>query len=190
MPTATSTRVTPAEYLAFERVSELKHEFRDGRIVLRPGANRRHNEIASNALAMVCGAFRGRPCHAYGSSMRIKVVATGLYAYPDLSATRGEGHFEDGEEDTLLDPAALIEIHSPSTREYDRGEKFSHYRQIPSLTDFLLIDQDRLHVEQHTRGSGGQWQLREFSSLGEVVRIVSLDCDIPLRGLYDKVWAD
>lgn len=192
MSTATPTRVTPAEYLAFERASELKHELRDGEIVPMVGAKRPHNEIASNANWLMCGAFRGRRCHVYGSDMRVKVVATSLYTYPDLCAFCGAGQFEDEDEDedTLLNPAALIEILSPSTQSYDRGEKFENYRLIPSLNDFLLIAQDRVHVEHYRRQADGSWNLREYRALEDVVRFESLGCDLPLRDLYDKVWDD
>jgi Uma2 family endonuclease len=188
MSTATPTRVTPAEYLAFERASELKHELRDGEIVPMVGAKRPHNEISANAILMVRGAFRGRNCRAYGPDMRVK--ANGNYTYPDLSALCGTGEFEDDEDDTLLNPSALFEVLSPSTELYDRGEKFEHYRQIPSLTDYLLIAQDRVHVEHYRRQPDGSWNLREYRALEDVVRLESLGCDLPLRDLYDKVWND
>lgn len=190
MSTAFQTRVTPAEYLAFERASGLKHELHEGEIVPMTGAKRPHNEIAYNAVTLMRVAFRGRPCRAYGSDMRVKVESTNLYAYPDLSAFCGPGQFEDEDEDTLLNPSVLIEVLSPSTQSYDRGEKFDNYRRIPSLTDFLLIAQDRVHVEHFARGADDSWVLRVYKSLDDVVRLESLDCALPLRDLYDKVWAD
>lgn len=186
MSTATPTRVTPAEYLAFERASELKHELRDGEIVEVVGGKRPHNRISGNALTLLSNAFRGRPCEAFGSDMRVKVLATGNYYYPDVSALCGDLEFEDEDEDTLLNPKALFEVLSPSTQAYDRGEKSENYRQIPTLTDYLLIAQNRMHVE-HYRRHEDTWTFREYKSASDVICLESLDCSLPLVELYDKV---
>lgn len=186
---ALATRVTAAEYLAMERASEEKHELRDGEIVDMAGATFPHNKIAMNAVISLGIQFQNRPCHVLGGDMRVKVAAGEFYTYPDLVAWCGEPVLEDDEVDTLLNPGLLMEVLSPSSEAYDRGEKFEYYRQIPSLTDYLLAAQDRVHVEQFTRQPDGTWRLREYKSLDDTVRVESLDAELPLRGMYDKVFA-
>lgn len=189
MSTAVQT-ISAEEYLAMERASEFKHELRDGEMLPMPGSRENHNQISMNGSVILGSALFGRPCRVFNSDMRVKVVATGLYTYPDLSALCGLAEFEDEVRDTLLNPMVLMEILSPSTASYDRGEKFENYRQIPSLTDFILVAQDRIHVEQFTRQADDRWQMREYKSSSGNIRIESIDCVIPIGRLYYQVELD
>lgn len=114
--------VTPEEYLALERAAtHAKHELVNGRVYALASASRAHNTIAVNLTRVISTQLRGRSCQAFGSDMRVKVPATGMYTYPDLVVACGEPRFEDGQVDTLLDPTLVVEILSPTTEAYDRG---------------------------------------------------------------------
>lgn len=180
-------KMTPEEYLERERESVIKSEYLAGDVHALAGASERHNVIAMNAGYLLVGQLKGRPCKTYGSDMRVKVEFSGLYTYPDLVVACDKPQFEDRRLDTLLNPVVLIEILSDSTAAYDRGAKAEHYRTLPSLSDYLLIDQNRVHVEHYRRQSAGQWLLTEHHSLDAAVMLDSIACMLSLAELYDKV---
>ncbi len=177
---------TPQEYLALERAAEYKSEYINGQIYAMSGASRGHNLIAGNVFRDISSQLRGRPCEVYVSDMRVQVSPTGMYTYPDVVAVCDEPRFEA--EDTLLNPTVIVEVLSPSTEAYDRGEKFAHYRRLASLTDYLLVSQDKVRLEHYTRQSGGdQWILTEVSGLDGVLHLASIDCKLALSNVYEKV---
>jgi len=157
------TYLSPAEYLAIERKAATKSEYFKGQMFPMAGGLEPHNLIAANTLTRVTMQFFDRPCRAYGSDMRIKVQATGLYTYPDISALCGELQFDDAHRDTLLNPQVLVEILSKSTERYDRRDKFEHYQRIPSLQDYVMISQKKHHVDHYKRQADGSWLLRAYS---------------------------
>src|SRR5688500_12063539 len=177
----------PEEYLAFERKADQKHEFVNGAIFAMAGASRAHNRIATNVTGELYGQLRGRPCEVCGSDMRVKVSATGLYTYPDVVVVCGDALFEDAEVDTLLNPTAIIEVLSPSTEAYDRGDKFAHFRRLESLREYVLIAQDRHRVEQYLRQEDGRWLLGEVSEAGATVHLESVGCHLLLSDVYARV---
>jgi len=120
------------------------------------------------------------------SSMRVKVSRTGMYAYPDVVALCEPPELEDAFEDTLLNPAVIVEVLSESTERYDRGEKFAHYRKIDSLREYILVAQDRIRIEQYVR-RGEHWVLSEISDPEGSLRIETLGCEVALRDIYDRV---
>lgn len=177
---------TPQEYLALERKAPEKSEYLNGRIFAMAGASVEHNTITANLVRTLGNAFLERPCRVFSSDMRVKVAATGLYTYPDVVALCADLLFDDLQRDTLINPAVIFEVLSPSTEAYDRGEKFAHYRRLESLTDYVLLSQDKPRVERFVR-QGSLWVLMEISSLDDAINLTSLGCDLPLRELYDKV---
>jgi len=177
---------SPEEYLSLERAAETKSEYFNGRIYARPAANRAHNIITINILGEFGSQLRGRPCEAYSSDMRVNVSDTGLYTYPDASVACGEIKFADSVTDTLLTPTLIVEVLSKTTEAYDRGDKFAHYRRIPSLKEVLLVSQDRARIERFVR-QGEEWKLTEFSGMEAVMDLPSIDCKLALREVYDKV---
>jgi Uma2 family endonuclease len=179
--------MTPAEYLAFERQSEQRHEYYRGEIFAMAGASLAHNRITSNILFELQSQFRERPCDAFVIDMRTKIPNVGLYTYPDIVALCGEPEFEDNVFDTLTNPQMVIEVLSPSTESYDRGQKFQFYRQNESLTDYLLVAQNRLSVEHFRRQPSGEWLLRGYTELDDVIQVESLDCSLSLKEIYLKV---
>lgn len=149
-------------------------------------ASREHNIIKTNMVTALGSQLRGRPWETYSSDMRVKVSPTGLYTYPDVVVACGDVHFEDTQVDTLTNPTVIVEVLSPSTEAYDRGEKFAHYRRLPTLTDYLLISQERMRIEHFVR-HGEQWLLTEISDPDGVVEIVSIGCRLALRSIYDRI---
>ena len=187
MSTVPTKRYTPQEYLELERKAETKSEYYRGEIFAMSGASRAHNRIAMNLSALVWNQLRGRPCDVFGSDMRVKVEISGLYTYPDLSALCGEPQFDDEHTDTLLNPSVLVEVLSPSTEDYDRGGKFELYRQIESLREYVVVAQDRLLVEHHTRQDDGSWRLVDYKDKGGELHLASIECRLRLEDIYDKV---
>ncbi|MEZ6060073.1 MAG: Uma2 family endonuclease [Planctomycetaceae bacterium] len=187
MSTARQTHyLTPEEYLAMERASEIRHQYFDGEVFAMSGASRAHNLIVGNVSRAIGNQIVNRPCEVYQTDMRVKVSASGLYTYPDVAVVCGEPKFEDSFVDTLLSPLVLVEVLSASTEDYDRGRKFVQYRQIDSLQEYVLIAQDRQHVERWSR-SDGPWTLWETDSVDAVVELTSIDCRIDVSEIYAKV---
>lgn len=179
-------RYTPEEYLALERKAEYKSEYLEGQIYAMTGASREHNLIAGNVFREFGTQLRGRPCEVYTSDMRVKVSPTGLYTYPDVVAVCGEPRFEDAHVDTLLNPTLIVEVLSDSTEAYDRGKKSAHYRRLESLAEYVLIAQDRMHVERYAR-QREQWVLTEVSEPDGVLVLDSLGCTLRLQDIYERI---
>jgi Uma2 family endonuclease len=190
MSSQVKVHYTPEEYLALERQAEYKSEYFDGEIFAMTGASRRHNLVAANVLASLHGQLRKRPCEIYPSDMRVKVGPTGLYIYPDVVIVCGEPIFDDKQKDTLLNPTVLVEVLSKSTASYDRGEKFEHYRKLDSLTEYLVIAQNKYHVEHYTRQPDNRWLLSETDDIQKTIHLSSIECDLALADIYDKVEVD
>ncbi|HEX6367511.1 MAG TPA: Uma2 family endonuclease [Longimicrobium sp.] len=186
MATAALTYYTPEEYLALERHAEFKSEYIDGQIVAMTGASAPHNLIAGSVLAELRMRFRGRPCRAFIGDMRVQIEGGRRYTYPDVVAVCGEPKFLDGVLDTLENPTLIVEVLSPSTEAYDRGEKFTHYRAIETLQEYVLVAQDRVMVERFVR-HGEFWMFSAFGDLDEAVELTSVACTIPLREIYENV---
>ncbi len=176
---------TPEEYLTLERQAEYKSEYIDGEIVAMTGASRAHNLITVNLASSLHEQFKGRPCEAYTSDMRVRVNPR-TYAYPDVIAVCGEPEFEDEELDTLANPTVLMEVLSPSTEAYDRGKKSARFRKIPSLQEYLLIAQDRPFIEHYTRRNQ-EWIISDVAGLDATLELSSVDCTLALHEIYSKV---
>jgi len=182
--------LTPEEYLAIERDVEAKHEFYRGEMFAMGGASREHNLITGNVGAALHAQLANRSCEAYQNDLRVKVAANGLYTYPDVVVTCEKPRFEDDKFDTLLNPQSIIEVLSDTTEKYDRGKKFELYRQIESLREYVLISQDRAHIELFTRGDDGHWRLSEATGLDAAIELAAIGCRLALADVYAKVsWA-
>ncbi len=175
----------------FERHERKSYEYMNGQIFAMSGANRWHNLITVNLLAEIGSQLRGRVCEAYASRMRVKVNSAGMYAYtyPDVVAVCGEPLLEDKYRDTLINPNVIIEVLSVATEANDRGEKFAHYRRLDSLMEYVLVAQDKVLVEHYARhgDTGGQWMLTEISDPDGTLHLASIDCDVALQDIYDRV---
>ena len=179
--------MTPAEYLSMERASEYRHEYFRGEVREVTGASREHNIIVVNISAELHRQLRKRPCEVYANDMRVKVSATGLYTYPDIVVVYGTPQLEDEHLDTLLNPTVLIEVLSASTEDYDRGKKFALYRRLDSLCDYLLVAQDRMHIEQYTRQPDSTWRFSEADQPDAKIVLAAIECELMLEEIYEKI---
>src|SRR2546427_2666626 len=130
------SQLTEAEYLRLERQAELKSEYFQGEIFAMAGGSRAHSLIATNLLRELSGRLKASDCIVYNADLRVKVEATGLLTYPDISVVCGTQRFLDEQEDTLLNPTLVVEVLSDSTEAYDCGKKLEHYRQIPTCREY------------------------------------------------------
>jgi len=179
-----SKPMTAAEYLAFERASEGRHEFIDGRLVAMAGASVAHNLIALALGAEARRQLRDTSCHAAVSDLRVRIGDTSDYVYPDVVIFCGEPETEDDRRDTLLNPVVVIEVLSPSTERHDRLVKFRLYRSIPSLKEIVFVRQDAAHVEVFSPGEEDSWSFREAHGLTERIALKSVPVTLELGEIY------
>lgn len=182
------TLYTPEDYLAFEREAKTRHEFFDGEIYAMAGESLSHSRVCVNLSGEVRNKLKGKPCEALSPNMKVRTSSASLFAYPDLTVVCGEPQFHDTKKDVLINPQAIFEVLSPSTETYDRTTKFQKYRLGNStLTDYFLISQDKPFVEHFMKQADGNWLYRSYSELDETVKIETLDCELSLREIYDRV---
>jgi Uma2 family endonuclease len=182
---------TLEEYLELDKHSEARLEYWNGEIFDMSGVSPSHARIEVNLIVSLRGRISDRGCEVFPANTRIKVPSMPPYRYGDLSALCGEAEFEEiGGVEVLINPALIIEVLSPSTEAYDRGDKFTHYKSIPSLAEYLLVAQHRPHISQFIRQPDGSWLNREFNDLAEAVKLASLGCDLPLSEVYQNLTFD
>lgn len=182
-------RYTISEYLAYEQESKEKHEYRDGKVIAVPAAPFAHGVIGANLFGVLGDALDGTPYRAADNSVRLRVPRLGFYTYADITIVCGDPLFdpEDVDGESLTNPRVIIEILSPTTEAYDRGEKFSRYRQLDSLEEYVLVSQDTANVETFFRQPDGGWLLMAFAELDSTARIRCMGIDLPLREVYAGV---
>jgi Uma2 family endonuclease len=183
LPTA---QLTEEQYLEIERASETKSEFRDGYMFAMAGALPAHSLLANRVGALLDGHMPPG-CRVFNSDLRIKLPEAGLYTYPDCSVICGPLEYFSDKRDVVINPLLIVEVLSPSTEGYDRGEKFAWYRTIPSFREYLLIDQERPHVEHYSKRDDGDWYLRDCFGLESAVTIPRWNVLIPPADLYAPV---
>jgi Uma2 family endonuclease len=179
--------ITVDEYFAMEDADEFRNEYYHGEIFVMTGASFNHNLIAGNIFACCHEYFLDSDCYVFVSDMRVQVDPAKHYTYPDLSIICGDIDFVEGRDDTICNPVAIVEILSESTRDYDRGSKFKAYRKISSLTDYILVDQYSIYVEYFYRNEHGKWVLDEYDNLSDVLNIKSINLELSLNKIYDRV---
>jgi len=180
-------RLTPEQYLEAERAAELKHEYYNGQMYAMSGGSYRHAQIIGNLTIELGTGLKRRPCSVVPNDLRLRVSPNGLYTYPDVIVICGDPRFADDRRDTLLNPALIAEVLSPSTEAYDRGFKSAQYRTVDSLEAYALVSQLEPRVEVFRRQPGGHWLLSEAVGLDAVCQFDSLDCAVPLAEIYAKV---
>lgn len=180
--------ITEGEYLAIERAAEGKSEYYAGEMFAMAGTSMSHTRIVTNLVFELMRCFRGGPCEAFSTDLRLRVDATGLYTYPDVMVVCGVPHSIDGEMDTITNPTLIVEVLSPSTENYDRGAKFDQYRRLPSLKEYVLIAQDRPSVETYIRcEERNDWRYQANTELEGTVRFESIGCELELADIYRRV---
>ncbi|CAN5688247.1 Uma2 family endonuclease [soil metagenome] len=178
-------RFTFAQYLMLEDDSGIKHEFLDGQVWAMSGGTPDHAAVAGNVLTLLNIQLSGKKCRVFTSDLRIRVEATGLGTYPDVSVVCGRLELdpEDAKRHTVINPRILVEVLSPSTEAYDRGEKLRQYQQIPSVDEIVLVAHDRREIEIVRREPDGSWS-RHLAGDGETATLSSVACGLPVSEVY------
>lgn len=181
-------KYTLEEYFDLERSANERFEYWNGDIYSMSGVSEEHDQIETNSVILIGNKLRGRPCRVFSANMRIRVTSLPPYRYGDASALCDQPIFEKiGGVDALTNPALIIEVLSDSTEAYDRGDKFTHYKSIPSLREYLLIAQHRPHITQYVKQEDGSWSYREVNDLSANVHLFSVDCVLELSEVYRDV---
>lgn len=188
---------SPDAYLAREREAESRHEYLDGEMLALAGASLRHSLILTNTLSALGKQLEDGRCFAVPNDLRVRTPDRSLYAYPDIVAWCGEPALEDDREDTLTNPVLIVEILSPSTEAFCRGEKLARYRTIPSLVCYLLVAQHRMRVERYVRDpeaadaeAPSWWQYQAFDDPADLVTLPRIECALRLGDLYRGVASE
>ena len=181
------TTYTVAEYLAFERASETKHEYFAGEIVAMAGASDRHNLIVGDTAATLHGRLRGTPAAVLMSNQRLGVGLQGPLTYPDIMVVCGQPQFMGEQTETLTNPTVIIEVLSPATEGTDRGRKTKHYRTLASLQEYVLIAQDECNVEHYVRAEHGWWHFNEATDRTATIQLPAIGCTLALVEVYERV---
>jgi len=190
MSTASHAIFTIDEYLKLERAAEFRSEYIQGTMVAMAGAGRNHGRILKEALGRLNEQLRGSPCEVAANDLRLYIGKHNVLTYPDVIVTCGPDVVYEGDPDTIADATLIIEVLSPSTQKYDRGEKFRYYRSLPSFAEYILLSQDTIGAEHYTRQPDGAWLLREIVDPAAVIQLNSIGCTLPLGPLYDRVQFD
>lgn len=184
-----SARIKPhhsiEDYFELERTSDEKWEWFNGEVFCMSGVSSVHVQIEGNFYFALRLALRDRDCRVFLADMRIKTPVAPPYRYGDLSTLCGQPVFEPiGGVDALVNPELIVEILSPSTEAYDRGDKFSYYKSIPSLREYLLVAQHRPHITQFVKQSENLWNQSEINDLAGSLYLPSIETSLALSEIY------
>lgn len=182
------SRCTPEEYLRHERDATLRHEYYRGEIFAMSGGSPQHSLVIANVNREMGNALKGKPCRVFDSNLRVRIPRKTLYTYPDVSIICGKLEFDpiDLRQETVLNPAVIVEVLSPSTESWDRGGKFANYQQIDSLKHYLLVSASAAHVEIFSRQADG-WLYVSETNPGAAIRLTALGIEIPMSEIYAGV---
>ena len=175
---------TIQEYLYLEEYSNLKHEYFDGQILAIAGGTPEHARMAAAIGFQLQNQLGGRPCAVYSSDARVRIVATGLDTYPDLSIGCGPIENDVEDKDAQTNPTALVEITSDTSEKYDRGSKFEHYKLIQSLREYVIVSHRERVIDVFRRGEDGAWSLAARGGPGERVALTSIGCELDVDAIY------
>ena len=178
---------TPEEYLALEEVAEYKSEYIDGEIFPMAGGSTNHNQVALNFSAELTFAFKKLDYRVFMSDVRLWIPEKSIYTYPDVMVVEGEPEYVNDRTDMITNPKVIAEVLSDSTKGYDRTDKFTAYRTIPSFEEYLLFDPSKIHIEQYSKTANKRWSMREYDAEDEAIILTSVDLQISLADLYNKV---
>lgn len=182
--------VSYAEYLALEEKSETKHEWLDGQIydmeaLGMAGGKPEHAALAAAVVATLTNQLHGKRCRVYTSDLKVRIRATSLSTYPDVSVVCGKLEVDPEDNLAAVNPVVLVEVLSPTSETYDRGAKFGHYRRIPTLRDYVMVNHHESRIEVYHRNDAGRWELYEAAA-GQSVEIASIGCVLSV----DEIYAD
>lgn len=188
MSVAPQPRLSFEDWLAMERVAaDQRSEYVCGEVFGMAGGTEEHNLIVLNVGAELRNQLKNKPCRVYPSDMKVRIVSDDVATYPDVMVICGERRFYDDRRDVVTNPTLIVEVLSDSSEAYDRGDKFRHYRNLPSLQAYLLLSQYRIQAELFLRQPDGTWSLSSYQDLSEAIPLRVVDAELPLAEVYDKV---
>jgi Uma2 family endonuclease len=181
---------TPEEYLELEVNSEERHEYINGEIILMTGGTPDHNQIAGNFYADLNFSLKRQPYRVFVTDQRLWIPQNKIHTYPDVMVVKTPLIYEEGRKDTIANPLLIAEVLSKSTKNYDRDEKFAAYRTITGFSEYILIDQYTMHVEQYSKTDNNKWIFSEYEGGDATLSLNSIPFQITLADIYDKVDFD
>lgn len=181
---ATRPRYTVQEYVRLEQYANVKHEYLDGQVGAMAGGTPEHARMASAVNAALVTQLRGKACAVYSSDARVRVAATGLDTYPDVTVVCGREQRDPDDPLALANPVVLVEVTSQSSDGYDRGEKFEHYKRLDSLREFAVVSHGEPCIEVFRRDARGAWEHVQRARSGERVTLASIACEIDVDEVY------
>jgi Uma2 family endonuclease len=179
-------KYTIEEYLEMENAATEKHEYYQGEIFAMSGAKIQHNIVTTNILVGLTNRLEGKPCQPYNSETRIHIEKNTLFTYPDISVICGDPETRNDDEMNVLNPTIIFEVLSPSTRNYNRGDKFKLYRDLPTLKEYVLVEPEMIVVENWFINPAGNWELREYKNIDDALTLQSIQVSLPLREIYKR----
>jgi len=177
---------TVDEYLEMENVAIDKHEYYQGEIFDMSGTKLQHVIVTDNFKNNLFNQLKGKPCQPYGNDLRIHIEKNTLFTYPDISVFCGEVETRNDDEMNALNPTVIVEVLSPSTKSYDRGEKFKLYRDIDTLKEYILVDPLTVNIEAYHINASGNWELKEYKNIKESLYMPSIQVSVPLKDIYER----
>lgn len=175
------------EYLEHEETAECRSEYRDGEIIPMAGGSINHNRIIRNLSRLLELGLQEQPYEVFLSDLRLWIPRYREYTYPDILIIQGEPIFQEGRSDTVINPSIIVEVLSKSTSSRDRGDKFTYYRSIPEFQEYILIDQYQIHIEHFSKTPEGNWLFKESDDEAGILTLVSANCQISHRQIYERV---
>lgn len=182
------------DYLAFERQADERYQLVDGEIFAMAGESLEHSTICVNLIVGLGSQLRGKPCRVLSPNLKIRTgpmsarSTKGMFSYADVTVVCGEPRFHDRHQDVLLNPNVIIEVLSPSTEAFDRGDKFRRYRtELDSLTDYLLVSSERPLVEHYFRTDGERWLYTPAAGPTAVLELPNIGCRLALADIYERI---
>ena len=178
---------TPEEYLALEETAEYKSEYLDGEIIPMTGGSTNHNKIAGNVYIALKLALPEQEYDVFIGDVRLWIPKVRLYTYPDIMVIFGEPEYHNNRTDMITNPQVIVEVLSKSTKNYDRADKFTFYKTLPSFREYILIDQTKIKVEQYSKTENKRWSYSEYDEEDTTLVLNSFQLEVPLSTIYKKV---
>ncbi len=180
-------KLTVAEYLEYEKSTGEKHEYYQGEVFAMAGAKVAHNRIVTRLTGLLAQQLRGKTCEPFNSDQRIHIPDNSLFTYPDISIVCGPVKTLNNDDYNVLNPAVIIEVLSPGTKNYDRNEKFQLYKDIPALKEYILLDSECIHIEAFRIKTKNHWEKAEYKTSYQTLAIPAIDINIPVFDIYENI---